>query len=202
MTIQIQPPLIISPSYGILNYTSGDVAIIGSDYTLIGNNPTDYPQLQSDWEIWTGPDGTGNLVFQIYADQSDLTFIDVPGGAVGVGYQNTIFYIRVRYYATDSTGTNIVATSDWSQGNAFGAGFALLEQVPAQVCPNPITNEPCFDPFLYSAIYYQPYPSLIDNNINFASTFKCSSLKPVERPETSSFVAIELGLSEGPSTEH
>lgn len=82
----------------------------------------------TDWEIRTGPDGTGDLVWSSLGNTANKTSISVPAGVLQV---STAYYIRARHRSYN------YGASDWAQiavttkaeflptvpGEAFGGGY-------------------------------------------------------------------------------
>jgi hypothetical protein len=115
----VATPSITAPSNGATNQSLTALSLTSSAFAMTSGSDT---HLKSDWEIWTGPSGTGTLAFSSYADSDDLTSIAIPTGTL-VG--STQYYPRVRYYGV-STGA-----SNWS------ANVSFTTQAPVSVSGTP-----------------------------------------------------------------
>lgn len=69
----------------------------------------------TDWEIWTGPNGTGTLVWSRYNDAVSKMAVSIPSGALTYG---TTYHARVQY-----KGVNM-GLSGWSNSIAFTTKIA------------------------------------------------------------------------------
>ena len=108
-------PLITYPSYGIVLYTSDSFVVTPTDFATSPN--VGVTQIYSDWEICSGPDGTGSTLFSSYLDYFNLNAIFVDISTIA---PSPVYYVRVRY--TGLYNSEYI-TSDWSLGNAFGINF-------------------------------------------------------------------------------
>ena len=124
VTVSINAVTITSPASGATN--------IGQTPTISGNsfgvtNGTD-TQVSADWEIWTGANSTGTLVWSSINDTVNKTSITVPAATLVV---NTTYYIAARYkgttygyggygYCSFTTATSFVPSV---AGAAYQGGF-------------------------------------------------------------------------------
>lgn len=102
----VNTPSITSPTNGS---TGLDVIPTLTSSAFGVTNTTD-TQASSDWEIWTGANGTGTLAFSSYNDASNKTSITVPSGSLSY---NTTYHPRVRYHG------NTAGVSAWSADLTF-----------------------------------------------------------------------------------
>lgn len=91
-----------------------------SAFTVVGTTDTHH---SSDWEIWTGPEGTGTLVHSSAANMVDLTSLAVPSNKLQV---STRYYPRVRY-----RGSNL-GYSGWSSIVSFQTADEFVPTVIGQ----------------------------------------------------------------------
>jgi hypothetical protein len=116
------------PMLSAIGNASG--AGVGMTPTLSGSafsvNTGSDAQVSSDWEIWTGNNGTGTKVWSSSNDAVNKTNIVVPSNTLSAG---TVYYARVRYNGT------AYGLSPWSPSlqfktalvfppSTYGAGFA------------------------------------------------------------------------------
>jgi hypothetical protein len=113
----VTKPSVTSPADGDINIQDG-MTIKSSAFAVTGATDT---QASADWEIWTGPNGTGTRVYASIGDTQNKTAIAVPTGRLAV---STTYYTRVRH-----NGTNLGA-SQWSNDVQFTTAAAFLPTVP------------------------------------------------------------------------
>jgi hypothetical protein len=119
----------------VSSFTAGSASIATPSITAPANNATGVAvtatftssafamttgvdtHASSDWEVWTGPAGTGSRVFESSMDQANLTSITAPEGALA---PTTEFYVRVRYRG-DTAGV-----SAWSSDIHFTTAAAAV----------------------------------------------------------------------------
>lgn len=103
-------PTITSPVNGAEVVTNG-FTMTASNFTAVGASDT---HRATDWEIWTGPEATGTLVFSSYNNTSAKTSIQIPASTLA---NNTTFYPRVKYYGTT------LGASTWSSARSFSVKY-------------------------------------------------------------------------------
>lgn len=123
--ITVAPPTITSPANGSTTNTQTP-GFTGSAFAVIGDTDT---QVAADWEIWTGPNGTGILAYGLEGSTTSLTTMMVPLQTL---QQNTQYYVRVRYkgakYGYSNWSPDVSILSVWPLrptvlGQSFGGGF-------------------------------------------------------------------------------
>ena len=130
----VKTATVVSVSINAVTITSPANAATGitATPTISGNsfgvtNGTD-TQVSADWEIWTGANRTGTLVWSSINDTTNKTSITVPAATLVV---NTTYYIAARYkgttygyggygYCSFTTATSFVPTV---AGSAYQGGF-------------------------------------------------------------------------------
>lgn len=112
----VTKPSITSPANGDTNIMDG-VTIKSSAFAVTGATDT---QASADWEIWTGPNGTGTRVYASIGDAQNKTAITVPTGKLSV---NTTYYTRVRHNGAS------LGASAWSSDVQFTTAAAFLPTV-------------------------------------------------------------------------
>lgn len=123
-----KPTSFITTSSGIatpaMTAPSNDATNIGQTPTLstnafavVGGSDT---HVSSDWQITSGPNGTGTVVFQSLNDATNKTSIAVPTGKLVV---DTKYYVRARH----NSGT--LGASSWSNDTAFTTASVFLPVV-------------------------------------------------------------------------
>jgi hypothetical protein len=130
----VKTSTVVSVSINAVTITSPANAATGitATPTISGNsfgvtNGTD-TQISADWEIWTGANRTGTLVWSSINDTVNKTSITVPAATLVV---NTVYYIAARYkgttygyggygYCSFTTATSFVPTV---AGTAYQGGF-------------------------------------------------------------------------------
>lgn len=120
LAVSIGQPSITSPTN---NAESGveNVKIFASAFTVAGATDT---HASSDWEIWDGPNATGNRVFLSANNAVDKTSITVPYGTLE---RNKFYYVRVKYRSSQ------YGTSPWSAVSAFYSTWQLRPTVLGQL---------------------------------------------------------------------
>lgn len=122
--VYVNKPTFSSPLDGAADV--GETPTLTTSAFLVSGG-TDNHQ-STDWEIRTGPDGTGGLVWSSLGDTANKTSIRVPAGYLQV---STAYYIRARHRSYN------YGASDWAQiavatksaflpttpGEAFGGGY-------------------------------------------------------------------------------
>ncbi len=125
IAVSVAQPVFISPTSGASTNTEIPT-LIGSAFSISGATDS---HAASDWEVWTGPNGTGTRIWSKVGDTVNKTSIVMP---LAVLTRQETYYPRVRYKATKygyspwSTGASFYAT--WPLrptviGQAFGGGF-------------------------------------------------------------------------------
>jgi hypothetical protein len=109
--VTVSQPTITSPTGGASTNTKTPT-IAASAFAIAGATDTEQ---SADWEVWTGANGTGTLVFSSYNDTNNKTSITLTD----VLTRNTAYYPRVRY-----TGVKY-GRSPWSTGASFLATWAV-----------------------------------------------------------------------------
>ena len=130
----VKTATVVSVSINAVTITSPANAATGitATPTISGNsfgvtNGTD-TQVSADWEIWTGANRTGTLVWSSINDTTNKTSITVPAATLVV---NTTYYIAARYkgttygyggygYCSFTTATSFLPTV---AGQAYQGGF-------------------------------------------------------------------------------
>lgn len=105
-SIIVNQPAITSPASGSVGVNTA-VLLQSSAFGVTGGSDT---HASSDWEIWTGPNGTGTRAVSLQGSTSNKTSYQVAGGNLG---PNLTYYARVRYTATGA------GTSAWSNDCVF-----------------------------------------------------------------------------------
>ena len=100
--------------------------IQASAFTVIGGSDT---HISSDWQVWSGPNGTGVLIHSSLNDSVNKTSLRMPAGKLVV---STKYYARVRYigsgngpssWSPDAIFTTTPVFGPKVIGEAFGGGF-------------------------------------------------------------------------------
>lgn len=118
MAVSVTQPYVASPTNGS-DTNREDPILTASAFSMIGAADT---HVASDWEVWTGPNGTGTKAWGVTASTS-LTSIGMP---LGVLTRNTVYYPRVRYKSSK------YGYSAWSTGASFNAVWPLRPTVIGQ----------------------------------------------------------------------
>lgn len=114
--IGVDQPAVTAPVNGATVLTNG-LTLTGSAFSVSGTTDT---HQSSDWEIWTGPDGTGTRLFNSLNDTVNKTSISVPSGVIP---NNSTVYPRVRYKATT------LGLSSYSAVRSFTVNYPLFPTV-------------------------------------------------------------------------
>lgn len=122
----VQAPTLTAPANGAAGVGDG-FTMTSSVFNMTTGVDT---HAVTDWQIWTGPNGTGSLLWQSLADSSNKQSIAVPAGSIPV---NTVCYPRVRYagvntgYSGWSAQVSFTTAASYgaslSPGGSFGGGF-------------------------------------------------------------------------------
>lgn len=105
-SVIVNQPAITSPGNGTTG-VSTTVTLQSSAFAVTGGADT---HASSDWEVWTGPNGTGNRLLNVQGNTGAKTSYPIPAGVLP---PNTSCYARVRYNATTA------GTSAWSNDCVF-----------------------------------------------------------------------------------
>lgn len=119
MAVSVGQPLITSPTNGDSS-NAENPTLIATAFAITGATDT---QAAADWEVWTGPNGTGTRIWASLADTVNKTSIQIP---LGVLTRQTTYYPRVRYKASK------YGYSAWSNGASFWATWPLRPTVMGQ----------------------------------------------------------------------
>lgn len=117
IAVSIGQPTITSPVNGAPT-NSETFTLQATAFLIQGATDT---QASADWEIWDGPNGTGNRVFAALASTTNKTSITIPPNTFVRGQA---YYPRVRY------NSNRYGTSSWSVQTAF---IAIWPTVPTVI---------------------------------------------------------------------
>lgn len=99
---------------------------VASAFTAFGASDT---HQSSDWEIWTGPNGTGTLAHSSLLDTVNKTTLSIPKNKLLV---STTYYPRVRYHGASGRVSAYSANQSFTTaatffptviGQAFGGGY-------------------------------------------------------------------------------
>jgi hypothetical protein len=102
----INKPTITEPANGATS-VSLMPTLASSAFSVAGGADT---HASTDWQIWTGANGTGTKIFESLADAVNKTAITIPTGKLN---PNTTYYARARHNGTT------YGTSSWSAESAF-----------------------------------------------------------------------------------
>lgn len=125
IAVSVAQPLITSPLDGA-ETTIENVTIYATAFAITGASDS---HASSDWEIWTGPNGSGTRVFASTANTVNKTNITIP---IGTFVRGQTYYPRVRYrsanYGTSVWSANMRFIALWSlrptvMGQAYGGGY-------------------------------------------------------------------------------
>jgi len=119
----IAAPTITSPASGATGVTE-TTTITTSAFSWIGESDT---HLNSDWELWTGPNRTGTLIASSYADADNLTSWPVAAGVMSV---NTTYYPAVLHRGT-TLGGSAWGVSSFTTAATFNSWIATPAATPA-----------------------------------------------------------------------
>jgi hypothetical protein len=127
MPIGIDVPVITSPTNNQVGI--GETPnLTASTFSTYGATDT---HVSSDWEVWTGANGTGSLVHASLGDTVNKTSLPIPSGKLVV---NTTYYPRVRYRGVNLGVTDYSAVSTFTTassffpsviGETYGGGFFM-----------------------------------------------------------------------------
>ena len=119
MAVSVAQPIFLSPTNNDSS-NSESPTLTASNFGITGALDT---HLSSDWEVWTGPNGTGELVWSKVGDTVNKTSVSMP---LRVLTRLQTYYPRVRYRATK------YGNSPWSTGAAFFATWQLRPVIIGQ----------------------------------------------------------------------
>ena len=119
----VATPIITSPAAGETGVTETPT-ITTSAFQAVGLSDT---HLNSDWELWTGPNRTGTKVASLYASASSLTSWSIPAGAMQV---NTTYYPAILHRGT-TLGASEWATSSFTTAATFNSYIPTPTPTPA-----------------------------------------------------------------------
>lgn len=110
----VAQPSITAPATGSTVTTNG-VTLTASAFATVGGSGD--TQKNTDWEIWTGANGGGTLVWSSEADATHLSSIAVPPNVLA---NNASYHMRVRYRG------NVYGVSAWSADKSFMLNYPLF----------------------------------------------------------------------------
>lgn len=119
----VATPAITSPSAGETGVTETPT-ITTSAFQAVGLSDT---HLNSDWELWTGPNRTGTKVASLYASASSLTGWSIPAGIMQVG---TTYYPAALHRGT-ALGASEWVTSSFTTAATFNSYIPTPAPTPA-----------------------------------------------------------------------
>lgn len=119
----VATPAITSPSAGETGVTETPT-ITTSAFQAIGLSDT---HLNSDWELWTGPNRTGTKVASLYASASSLTGWSIPAGVMQV---NTTYYPAALHRGA-TLGASEWAASSFTTADTFNSYIPTPAPTPA-----------------------------------------------------------------------
>ena len=119
MAVSVTQPVVVQPTGGVDTDTETPT-ILSTSFAVSGDVDT---HQSTDWEIWTGPNGTGTKIWESVNNTTSKTSIKL---AVGVLTRQTTYYPRVRHRATK------YGYSAWSTGASFYAVWPLRPTVMGQ----------------------------------------------------------------------
>jgi len=113
--VVVAVPSIIAPTAGAVGVPVNP-QVRGSNFSVVGGADT---HESTDWEIWTGPNGTGTRVFHSENNTTDKTVIQITGLD-----SLTSYYVRVRYKGAT------YGLSSWSGSVQFStSGFITTPSI-------------------------------------------------------------------------
>lgn len=113
----VQQPVITSPIAGDVNI-GGTPTISLSAFAVVGGTDS---QASSDYQIWTGPNGSGTKVFELLGTVTDKLSTVVPSGKLVV---STVYYARARQNGV------VLGPSAWSNDVNFTTAAVFIPTVP------------------------------------------------------------------------
>ena len=119
----VATPTITSPAAGETGVLETPT-ITASAFQAIGLSDT---HLNSDWELWTGPNRTGTKVASLYASASNLTSWPIAAGIMQV---NTTYYPAVLHRGT-TLGDSEWSTSSFTTAATFNSYIPTPTATPA-----------------------------------------------------------------------
>lgn len=119
-SIIVTQPSVTSPASGSVGVSTGAL-LQSSAFAVTGGADTHY---SSDWEVWTGPNGTGTRVVNVQGSTSAKTQYQLQSGTLS---PNITYYARVRH-----TGVG-AGTSAWSNDSVFTTSGIVAQ--PAITAP-------------------------------------------------------------------
>jgi len=119
----VATPSITSPASAATGIADGPT-ITSSAFAAIGLPDT---HLNTDWELWTGPNRTGTKVASLYASTSSKTSWAVSAGILSV---STTYYPAVLHRGT-TLGASAWGTSSFTTAASFNAYIATPTATPA-----------------------------------------------------------------------
>lgn len=123
--IQIAKPTLTSPVPGAQTNTETPT-LTANPFVIMGSTDT---QASADWEVWTGPNGTGTRVWSSLNDLVNKLTINV---APGIMVQNATYYARTRQkgakYGYSAWSDDVMFIAKWDPrptvlGQVFGGGY-------------------------------------------------------------------------------
>lgn len=124
-SISIKQPTLTAPTPGAQTNTETPT-ITTSAFAVIGSTDT---HAATDWEVWTGPNGTGTRVWSSVNDLVNKLTVNV---APGILVQNGTYYTRARHrgtkYGYSAWAADVSFIAKWDPrptvlGQVFGGGF-------------------------------------------------------------------------------
>lgn len=126
--IEILPASVATPT--ITSPAAGETGVLEtptittSAFETVGLSDT---HLNSDWELWTGPNRTGTLVASLYASTTSKTSWEIAAGIMQV---NTTYYPAVLHRGT-TLGASGWATSSFTTAATFNSYIPTPTATPA-----------------------------------------------------------------------
>lgn len=116
MNAGVNTPSITSPTSGSKVQTNG-LTLTASAFSMSSGSDT---YKDTDWEIWTGPNGTGTKVYSAYNKTGNTH--QVPANALA---NNATYYPRVMHRGQ-------VFQSAWSDAHSFAVEYSLIPNMGEQ----------------------------------------------------------------------
>lgn len=137
--LYVVPPSFTAPAAGATVGSDTPTLSVGA-FSVVGGSDS---HASTDWEIWTGPNGTGTRVWSSMNDVTNKTSIAVSPGALQV---SSTYYARARF-----TGSAIGASA-WSADRMFQTPVSFVPTIPGQLYgggyyvgrmkqPDPVTGQ-------------------------------------------------------------
>ena len=114
----VTKPSITAPANGDVN-VGENPTLASSAFGVTGGNDT---HASSDWQLWTGANGTGTKVWESLGSTDKVSTV-VPNGKLAVA---TMYYARVRHNGT------VLGASAWSNDSSFTTAAVFIPTVAGQ----------------------------------------------------------------------